>query len=145
MSGKDDHASLRSLAAAPVHARALRLNCAEWTAVLTLPFACETMGEPCPGWAGELCQHATAVCLASPAALLHVLVVADFEQPEAPCEPGIASLGAALALSITSPRVGPRAWISITPFGHAVAMVYLMRRELSAAVAERGGSHDLRA
>jgi hypothetical protein len=121
MSGKDEHAPLRALAAAPVHARALWLDFAEWSAVLLLPFLCESNGQECPGWALALCQHAAAVCLASPPALLQALEVADRDRAGVCCEPGIAAVGVSLDLCVAVPNVGRGAWVVITAFGHAVA------------------------
>lgn len=132
---RDGMPPVRILAGEPLHERGRRLSCDEWSAVIFVPFVCEALGEEQPAWA-DLGVYAAMVCRILPLVLLDVLLAAYRNRAGAVCDPGGAALGVALDLCVTSPHVGPEAWISITPFGHAVALVYLMER--TARGVERG-------
>lgn len=135
MIDEDERALLRSLAWEPVHDQVLRLGFPEWTAIVFLPIVCETVGEECPGWALNLCRHAAAVCQAAPVALLRVLLHADVDRAGAPCDLEVAALGVELDLFTTPLHRDPR--VSITPFGHAVALLHRLHRDVEAAAVER--------
>jgi hypothetical protein len=129
---------VRLLAGEGVHERGLRLSCHEWSAVVHMPFLCDTLGEDWPAWAADLCLHAVVVCRAVPLALLDLLLAAYRDRAGVACDHDTAALGVVLDLCVTSPHVGPGAWISITPFGHAVALLHLLHRVTRAAAAEHG-------
>jgi hypothetical protein len=127
--------AVRLLAGEPWHERGLRLSCDEWSAAIFVPFVCETLGEEWPAWA-HLSVYAAVVCRALPTALLDGLLAAYRDRAGAPCDHATAALGVALDLCVMTPHVGRAAWISITPFGHAVALLH--RLHLDALAAERG-------
>lgn len=115
---------IQRLVADPVHQRGQRLSYNEWSAVIWVPRVCDVLGEEWPEWAWELCELASTLEKASPPALLDALLLADREQAGAPCDRYAAQLGADLGLCVVTPSSGPDAWLVITPFGHAVAMLH---------------------
>ena len=93
--------ALMILVHAGVHFNALL----PWTAVVLMPFVCETLGEECPAWAWDLCRHASAVCQAVPTTLLDALLGVGGDQAGGLSDDD-AALGVELDLCVMSSHGG---------------------------------------
>lgn len=112
------------LADHPAHAQALALSRDGWRTVLSLPLACEELGEECPEWAWQLCVHVAAVAEGAPAELLEALDPAVRSETEASIASDLAELGVSLDLcEVLDPPSAGEARIRLTAFGFAVVVL----------------------